>query len=298
MKKEFKYGKQIQQLRLARAWTQEQLAVAADVEVRTIQRVEKDLTKNPETLQAIAGAFNVELESLRSTWLIPESTLVRTWLVTNHQQFVGVQQAHPWQQCSRMTMTPLTNEGQRQVDELLSRIFQDRDLIEPYETELWECYVQQIREPLQSLFDLGQAIFLLDESRDLILHSSGTMQPIKDHIDNWRVQHFLVVPRHGCFQINATEPLHRFHDACRPAGDSLFRVMKDGGAMVYRNALVAVIESGGEHRTRWCETCFPELLHGRHISLEYIAQVTGKNIAQVHALYEAVAGQEFLEGLA
>ncbi len=56
MRIEFRYGKKIQQAREARAWTQEQLAIAAGVEPRTIQRVERDQTKNPETLQAIAAA--------------------------------------------------------------------------------------------------------------------------------------------------------------------------------------------------------------------------------------------------
>jgi len=133
-----------------------------------------------------------------------------------------------------------------------------------------------------------------------MLPSNGAMKPIKNHIDNWRVQHFLVVPRHGCFQINATEPLHRFDDGCRAAGDTLFRVLKEenGGALVYTNALIAVSETGRKRGIRWRETCFPELPDGRRISFEYIAQVTGQDIAQVHALYEAFAGQQFLEGLA
>jgi len=44
MKKEFRYGKKIKEMREARAWTQEQLAEAADIETRTVQRVEKGLT--------------------------------------------------------------------------------------------------------------------------------------------------------------------------------------------------------------------------------------------------------------
>ena len=299
MKKEFRYGKEIQQLREARAWTQEQLALAADVEARTIQRVEKDVTKNPETLQAIAGAFDVDLESLRTTWLIPESTLVRTWLVRNHRQFISVQEAHPWQQCARMTVTPLTEEGERQVNELLRQILANRDLIEPYETELWECYTQQIQEPLQALFDLKQAIFLMDERRDFILPSSGDLKPVRDHIDNWRVQHFLVVPLHGCFQLSPTEPLHRFNGSCRSAGEAMFRVMKEEreGALVYSDALVAVIQAGGGNRIHWCNTCFLQQNGGRRIGFEYIAQVTGRMIAEVYAEYEAFTGQQFIEGL-
>jgi transcriptional regulator with XRE-family HTH domain len=92
MKKEFRYGKKIKEMREARAWTQEQLAEAADIETRTVQRVERGLTKSPETLQAIAGAFNVDIESLRSTWLIPKSRLTRTHFVDSYERFVGVEE--------------------------------------------------------------------------------------------------------------------------------------------------------------------------------------------------------------
>ncbi|SRR5437667_1394331 len=216
MKKEFRYGKEIQQLREARAWTQEQLALAADVEAQ-----------------------------------------------------------------------------------LLRQILANRDLIEPYETELWECYTQQIQEPLQALFDLKQAIFLMDERRDFILPSSGDLKPVRDHIDNWRVQHFLVVPLHGCFQLSPTEPLHRFNGSCRSAGEAMFRVMKEEreGALVYSDTLVAVIQAGGENRIHWCNTCFLQQNGGRRIGFEYIAQVTGRMIAEVYAEYEAFTGQQFIEGL-
>jgi transcriptional regulator with XRE-family HTH domain len=137
MRKEFLYGKKIKEHREQRAWTQEQLAAAARVEPRTVQRVEKDLTKNPETLQAIAGAFDVELDALRITRMFADSKLVRAWLVTSNRQFVQVQEAHPWQSCYRSVIAPLTEEEQSQVDELLKRVFCDREYIEPYETELW-----------------------------------------------------------------------------------------------------------------------------------------------------------------
>jgi transcriptional regulator with XRE-family HTH domain len=92
VKTEFRYGKKVRQQREERAWTQEQLAATADIDVRTVQRVEKDQTKkNPETIQAIAGALNVDVESLRTTRLIPETRLTGTWLVTN----VSVLCSHP-----------------------------------------------------------------------------------------------------------------------------------------------------------------------------------------------------------
>src|SRR6266849_8491928 len=101
MKTEFRYGKKIKEMREARAWTQEQLAEAADIETRTVQRVERGLTRNPETLQAIAGAFNVDLERLRSTWLIPESRLVGTYFVDSHKDFVSVEESRRWHAYSR-----------------------------------------------------------------------------------------------------------------------------------------------------------------------------------------------------
>jgi transcriptional regulator with XRE-family HTH domain len=46
-------------------WTQEQLAGAADVDVRTVQRAEKGEPVSAESLQAIAGALDVSVEVLR-----------------------------------------------------------------------------------------------------------------------------------------------------------------------------------------------------------------------------------------
>ena len=120
MKREFRYGKKIKQVREARAWTQEQLAAAAGIEARTVQRVEKDLTKGPETLQAIAGAFDVDLENLRTTYLIPESKLMQTTFVSDYERFIaaeendrssGVTQNRPY----RVTAKPAMSES-RDID--------------------------------------------------------------------------------------------------------------------------------------------------------------------------------------
>ncbi len=74
MRQEIRYGKKIVELRRARGWTQEHLAEATLLEARTIQRAEKDETKGPETLQAIAGAFDVALADMQTVRLIPELT--------------------------------------------------------------------------------------------------------------------------------------------------------------------------------------------------------------------------------
>jgi transcriptional regulator with XRE-family HTH domain len=55
----------IRHLRAYRAWTQEHLAEAAGITVRTVQRAEGRQGMTAETLTAIAGAFDVSIEELR-----------------------------------------------------------------------------------------------------------------------------------------------------------------------------------------------------------------------------------------
>ncbi len=50
--------------RLKHAWTQEQLAEICSVNVRTVQRVEKQGQASLETKKALAGAFNLTVEKL------------------------------------------------------------------------------------------------------------------------------------------------------------------------------------------------------------------------------------------
>ncbi|EKY3088426.1 2TM domain-containing protein [Cronobacter dublinensis] len=54
----------IRSLRLARAWSQEQLAELASVSVRTIQRIEKGEPPSLETLSALAAVFETRIEAL------------------------------------------------------------------------------------------------------------------------------------------------------------------------------------------------------------------------------------------
>jgi transcriptional regulator with XRE-family HTH domain len=58
-------GERIVELRTQRAWTQEQLAEAAGVSARTIQRLEQG-ESSFHTLQAVAKAFNVRIEDLKT----------------------------------------------------------------------------------------------------------------------------------------------------------------------------------------------------------------------------------------
>lgn len=57
---------QIKTLRLARAWSQEQLAEISSLSVRTIQRVENGEQPSLETLSALAAAFEVSVSTLSS----------------------------------------------------------------------------------------------------------------------------------------------------------------------------------------------------------------------------------------
>ncbi|NSL55714.1 helix-turn-helix domain-containing protein [Uliginosibacterium aquaticum] len=57
-------GQQIRKLREARAWSQEHLAAAAGLSLRTIQRVEAEGRASAETRLALAAAFGVEVSAL------------------------------------------------------------------------------------------------------------------------------------------------------------------------------------------------------------------------------------------
>lgn len=299
MKKEFRYGKKIKEVREARAWSQEQLAMAAGIDVRTVQRVERDLGKSPspETLHAIAGAFDADLATLRTSWLVPETRLEKTWLITSHRQFVNVEESHVSHVCNPMILAPLTDDAVKQTEDLLDQIFADRDCIGPRDTDLWKPYVDQIEEPLTTLFGLKLAIFLLHERRDLILPMDGPIKPIEQYSEDWRVQHFLVVPRHGCFRANPEAPLHRFNPDCPAAGDALFTAIKDKqpGLHVLRDALVAIADEKHPSVT-WCDRCFPVSGDGSRLNFDYLEKVTGLRRDQLYEMYEAYSGSD-LQGL-
>jgi hypothetical protein len=147
---------------------------------------------------------------------------------------------------------------------------------------------------------MGLATFILGERRDLMLPTLGEMKVLKDHIPDWLAQHFMVVPKHGCFRLNPAEPLHFFNMPCSIAGDTLFRAAKRRNVPVhvYTNAPVAALRPNSENAVRWCDTCFPPLSGGARISFEYIEQVTGLSRWQLHSLTDVITGQPFIEGLA
>ena len=67
--------------RTRRAWSQEHLAAAAGLSLRTVQRVENAGSAAPETLRALAAVFEVDLAVLRTPAAPPELPVrkVRGW---------------------------------------------------------------------------------------------------------------------------------------------------------------------------------------------------------------------------
>lgn len=67
MSKDVKLNNQnIQKLRAMKCWSQEELASASGLSVRTIQRVEKKGTASLETTKALASVFDVTPDELQS----------------------------------------------------------------------------------------------------------------------------------------------------------------------------------------------------------------------------------------
>ena len=58
-------SEKVKQLRENKGWSQEQLSALSDLNLRTIQRVEKRGSASPETIKALAAVFGVSVESLQ-----------------------------------------------------------------------------------------------------------------------------------------------------------------------------------------------------------------------------------------
>jgi len=61
-------------LRKQRSWSQDELATAAGVNLRTIQRIENEGTASLQSLKAIAAALQAELKDLQH---VPENDMAR-----------------------------------------------------------------------------------------------------------------------------------------------------------------------------------------------------------------------------
>ena len=57
-------GQRVKRLREEKVWTQQHLAEAAGINVRTIQRIEKGGAPSNETLLSLAAAFDIDISEL------------------------------------------------------------------------------------------------------------------------------------------------------------------------------------------------------------------------------------------
>lgn len=64
MAKDLERAKRVKEMREERAWTQSQLAEVAGINLRTVQRVERDGAASFDTLMALANAFEIEVKQL------------------------------------------------------------------------------------------------------------------------------------------------------------------------------------------------------------------------------------------
>ena len=54
------------QLRNARSWSQEELATAAGLNLRTIQRIENEASASLQSMKALASVFNIDIKALET----------------------------------------------------------------------------------------------------------------------------------------------------------------------------------------------------------------------------------------
>jgi len=69
MRTEYRHGERTRDLRAQRGWTQEHFAEVARIDVRTVQRLERDRTAGAEAVLAVAVAFGVEVKEQVETAL-------------------------------------------------------------------------------------------------------------------------------------------------------------------------------------------------------------------------------------
>jgi hypothetical protein len=132
----------------------------------------------------------------------------------------------------------------------------------------------------------------------VLLFSIQESKPESECIDDWRVRHYLLVSRHGCFQQEAAGPLHRFDAGCREASDTIWRRREgNAGTFMFSNVLYAIIKAGDENAIPWCDGCFPVFSNGARVSTEYLEQVTGVTRQKMRKIYEGINETAFLHGL-
>jgi len=65
----------VKQLRSEKFWSQEELAIASGLNLRTVQRIEKEATASLQSKKALAGAFGIAVKDLE----YQESPMMQTY---------------------------------------------------------------------------------------------------------------------------------------------------------------------------------------------------------------------------
>jgi len=79
------YADQIKEQRIKRAWSQEELATISDIDVRTVQRIEKGHAASPDTLKAVANAFGIDVTDLVQAKVAPPTVASDSMLLLRIQ---------------------------------------------------------------------------------------------------------------------------------------------------------------------------------------------------------------------
>jgi hypothetical protein len=253
--------------------------------------VEADKTKNPETLAAVAAAFDLEVRDLGRKFRIPESKPTRALLLGSVDDFrSAIHRAHDMFTIQRLT------EVTKRVDELLTSMFQDLDCISPDEFDIFESFLQTLHEPLEELHNLGFEIFSIQETRDVFV-KSGSPNAQTLPWENCTHGHFILIPRHGCFRMggpNSNEMLHRFNPDCSVAVNEVLRMFRTELQVgIFKNVIYAL---GATDPIAWCNSCFPVQTDGSRLSLDYLSVITGlsktdleKQFMEMHSLIVGVS---------
>ena len=89
-------SERIKQMRLERSWTQEELATATGLNLRTIQRIEKGGKASLQSRKAFAAVFDTPLEELADVAYTGKSFEYKTLEIDSNEGFLsGLKKSEP-----------------------------------------------------------------------------------------------------------------------------------------------------------------------------------------------------------
>ena len=145
-------------------------------------------------------------------------------------------------------LVSFNSEFEPTIRHLVDRIFHDIGYISADETDLVNCYLDSIEDPLQELNRFGLSILALSTRGTMTLDSGSTIQ-------NWMRTYFLLIPTSGYFQVDTDGArFHHFDAKCRSAMSDLLDAMRMETDVNVRLA-PHLIREEHENNVPWCELC-------------------------------------------